>query len=125
MLKPERVEFVLHRLQELYPQLNGLGPSISEILKQNIDQHPIFFAERIDIVPEEALQQEIQDGTDSPHSGTRNTLEDIERTQITAEERLERARMQVQLLENELASGRRDLEVLDDMLMDLLEEQER
>jgi len=81
--------------------------------------------ERIKEQHEDALEQEIQDGTDSPHSGTRNMLEDIKRTQVTAEERLERARTQVQLLENELASGRRDLEVLDDMLMELLEEQER
>jgi hypothetical protein len=81
--------------------------------------------ERIKEQQEEALQQEIQDGKDSPQSGTRNMLEDIQRSQITAEERLERAQMQVQLLENELASGRRDLEVLDDMLIDLLEEQER
>jgi hypothetical protein len=61
---------------------------------------------------------------DSPRSDTRRMLEDIRRLQITTEERLERARMQLQLLENELSSGRRDLEVLDDMLMDLLEEEQ-
>ena len=74
---------------------------------------------------ETALQQEIQDGMDSPHSDTRRMQEDIRRSKITTEERLERIRMQLQLLENELSTGRRDLEVLDDMLMDLLEEEQR
>ena len=45
-----------------------------------------------------ALQQEIQDGTDSPRSDTRRMLEDIRRSQITTEERLERARTRLQLL---------------------------
>ena len=48
-------------------------------------------------------------------------LEDIERSRIGGVERMEPRRLRLQELENELSRGRRQISILDEKLLELLE----
>jgi predicted nucleic acid-binding Zn-ribbon protein len=111
----KRIELRERRLEPLEGRLSSAEAELQrteeylQTLERMRDQH------------EELLNQEIRDGADAPRSDTRRTLEEIRRSWTGAEERLEAARMRVQRYENELTDGRRDIEILDEMLLELLE----
>jgi TolA-binding protein len=53
--------------------------------------------------------------------GDRRQLEEIKTVEVALEARLDEARMRVRRYEDELADGREEIEILDEMLLELLE----
>ncbi len=68
------------------------------------------------------LQEQIKEGVDSPRSETRTALKDIERSVKGFEERTKARLLRKQEIENDLAMRRKDTEILDELLMEMLEE---
>jgi len=115
----KRIELRERRMEPLERRLRSAENEIEGIEEQ------LQALERMREQQEEALDEEIREGVDVPRSETRRLLDDIERSEAGAAERLESVRMRVQQYENDLAHGRREIEILDDMLMDLLEDDRR
>lgn len=115
----KRIELRERRMEPLERRLRSAENEIERIEDQ------LKAMERMREQHEEALDDEIREGVDVPHSETRRILEDIERSQTGAAERLESVRMRMQQYENDLAEGRRAIEILDEMLMELLEDHRR
>jgi len=115
----KRIELRERRLEPLQRRLASAEAEVDrkeeqlKVLARMLEQH------------EEALDAEIRDGRDDAHSETRRTIEDIKRSQIGATERLETAQLRVQLYENDLAIGQREIEILDGTLAELLEDADR
>ncbi len=68
------------------------------------------------------LQEQIKEGVDKPRSETRIMLKDIERSAEFREEGKKARLLRKQEIENDLAMGRKDTEILDELLMEMLEE---
>ena len=77
--------------------------------------------ERMKEQQEGYLREQIRESTDTPRSETRVMLKDIERSREGNEESIEAARLRIQEYENELARKLKQIESLDEMLLDLLE----
>lgn len=67
------------------------------------------------------LQEQIREGSDTPRSETRVMLKDIERSRLGYEETIEATRLQIQEYENELALKLKQIDSLDERLLDLLD----
>jgi flagellar biosynthesis chaperone FliJ len=115
----KRIELRERRMEPLERRLRSTEKEIEEF-----EEH-LKALERMREQHEDALRDEIRDGVDAERSETRRMLDDIERTQVGAAERLESARMRMQQHENDLSAGRRDIEILDEMLMELLDDDRR
>ena len=111
----KRIELKMRSLEPLERRLRGAENDV-----ENAEEHLKQLARMLE-QNEDVLQQEVQDGTDARRSETRRMLDDIRRTQRGAEERLDLAYQATQRFENELADGRRELEILDDRLDELVE----
>lgn len=122
----QRVDLVLKRIElrerRMEPLERRLRSTENEI--EGIEEQ-LKALERMRAQHEELLDDEIREGADTPHSETRRILDDIERSQAGATERLEAVRVRLQQYENDLADGRREIEILDEMLLDLLEDDRR
>ncbi len=117
-----RVDQVLQRIQlwvnRLAPLEQKLSSTEAEIRKA---EEGLEALERMREQHQDRLKEEIRDGVDAPRSETRRMLEDIERSRIGGEERMEPRRLRLQELENELSRGRRQISILDEKLLELLE----
>ncbi len=71
---------------------------------------------------EEQLRAEIRDGTDVPGSGTRRMIDEIERAVGSLGLRTDQYERTVRRLEDDLADGRRQVEILDEVMEQLLAE---
>jgi chromosome segregation ATPase len=122
----QQIDLVLKRIalreRRLKPLEDRLRSAESEV--EGISEH-LKSLDRMQAQHEEELDAEIRDGLDDPRSETRRVLADIERTRTGAEERLEAAYSRGQQYENELAHGKRQIEILDEMLGELLEAESR
>ena len=67
------------------------------------------------------LRDQIREGSDTPRSETRVMLKDIERSRIGYEKNIEDTSLRIQEYENELALELKQIDLLDDRLLDLLE----
>jgi flagellar biosynthesis chaperone FliJ len=115
----KRIELRERRMEPLERRLRSAEREIEEFEEQ------LKMLERMQEQHEDVLHEEIRDGVDTARSDTRRMLDDIKRSQVGAAERLESVRMRMQQHENDLAAGRREIEILDEMLMELLEDERR
>ena len=111
-LRERRIEPLERRLRSAESEIEGIEEQLKTLERMREQQ-------------EELLDDEIREGADVQRSGTRDMLDDIKRSQVGAEERLESVRMRMQQYENDLSAGRREIEILDEMLMELLEDERR
>jgi hypothetical protein len=70
---------------------------------------------------EDRLRNEIRDGVDQPDSETRLMIEQYERAIQADTARLDGLDRRLRRLEDELAEGREEIAILDEMLQELLE----
>ena len=121
-LENQKVDLLLKRINlrerrlaplesELRSSRNAIADSESETayLKQMQEQH------------EETLTREIREGLDRPDSETRAMMAGMESALKMQSQRLEKSQLRIRELEDELAEGREQIAVLDDMLEELLE----
>lgn len=109
-LRERRMEPMERKLRAAENEITGIERQLQN-LDQMQEQHEAY------------REAEIRDGVDS--SETRRILDDINRSRQSAEERMQSVRMRAQIVENDLASGRRELEILDEMLEELIESEGR
>ncbi len=123
--KYQRVELVMKRIELAVKRLAPLEAKLVSV-EEKIEKYDgnLQALARMKEQQKTYLQEQIKEGVDSPRSETRIALKDIERSVDGNEKRIEAARLRVQEIENELARGRRETEILDEMLMELLEETE-
>jgi hypothetical protein len=100
------VEAKLVRVERMIEEYDG---SLQALARMNEQQ-------------ENYLHDEIKEGVDSPRSETRIALEDIERSIDGLEASTEAKLLLKQELENELAAEQREIDILDEMLMELVED---
>jgi chromosome segregation ATPase len=115
----KRIELRERRLEPLERRLRSAESEIEA------NEDHLASLERMQEQQEETLNEEIREGVDAPRSETRRALDDIKRTQDSVAERTEKARMRAQEYENELARGRREIEILDEKLLEALEDGRR
>lgn len=115
----KRIELRERRMEPLERRLRSVENEIKDF-----EEH-LKTLDRMQEQHEDILDEEIREGADAQRSETRRMLDDIKRTRVGAEERLESARMRMQQHENDLAHSRREIEILDEMLMELLEDDRR
>jgi len=70
---------------------------------------------------EDLLQEEIRAGTDTPDSDTRRMIGELRRVLDTQTSMLELESLRLRQLEDQLADGREEVEILDEMLLEMLE----
>jgi len=115
----KRIELHERRLAPLQSRLRSAESEI------NGNEEHLKHLELMQEQHEEILNEEIREGTDTPRSETRRVLDDIARDRAAAEERLELVRMRAQQYENDLARGRKEIEILDETLIELLQTERR
>jgi chromosome segregation ATPase len=114
-----RIELLERRLEPVERQLQGAERTVRGM------EDDLATLQKMREQNEDALDEEIKAGVDTPRSGTRNMLTDIERTLETREEQIKEARARARRFDDDLAERREEIEVLDDMLMELLEAEGR
>ena len=111
----KRIDLWVRRLAPLEQRLVSAEAQIRS------DEENLQALERMHEQNQSMLDEEIREGTDTRRSGTRRMLEDIERSRIGVEESMRAARLRVQEHENELARGQKQIAILDESLLELLE----
>ena len=112
----KRIELWIKRLEPLDQQLRFTQVELREA------EESLESLERMRAQHEEHLAEEIRQNTDAPRSETRRILEDIERSRIGIEERIKAARARAQQYDNDLAAGKKQIEILDERLLELVDE---
>ena len=115
----KRIELHERRLEPLERRLRSAESEI-----QGSEEH-LKHLELMREQHEEILNAEIREGADTPRSETRRMLDDLARPREAAEERQESARMRAQEYQNDLARGREEIEILDEVRIELLQAERR
>ena len=116
------VELILKRIDTAVSRLAPLERKLAvaeEVVRKAEKNNQTL--ERMKEQQEGYLEEQIREGTDMPRSETRVMLKDIERSREGNEETIEDTRLRVQEYENELAMKLKQIESLDEMLLDLLD----
>jgi hypothetical protein len=122
----QEIDLVLKRIElhdrRTEPLERRLRSAESEI--EGIEEH-LKALERMKEQEEELFDDAVREGNEAQRGESRRMLDDIERTRVGAEERLESVRMRMQQYENDLSASRREIEILDEILLELLEDDRR
>jgi len=111
----KRIDTAVRRLAPLEQKLAGAREALRKVEKS------LEAVNRMQEQHESYLQEQIREGSDTPRSETRVMLKDIERSRIGYEKTIEATRLRTQEHENELALELKQIDRLDDRLLDLLE----
>jgi hypothetical protein len=111
-----RIELGIKRLEPIERQLSYAEAELRG------EEDGLASLERMREQHEANLAEEIRQNVDAPRSETRRVLDDIERSAVGYETRIKAARQRIQQHENDLALGRKQIAILDERLMELLEE---
>ncbi len=121
----QRVELVMKRIELSERRLAPLAAKLVTIdARIDKDDANLQQLARMKEQQETYLQEQIKEGVDKPRSETRIMLKDIERSAEFREEGKKARLLRKQEIENDLAMGRKETEILDELLMELLEETE-
>ncbi len=112
----KRIELSERRLMPLEAKLVTVEAAIEK------DEGNLQALARMKEQQETFLKEQISEGVDKPRSETRIMLKDIERSVEGFEEKKKDRLLRKQEIENDLAMGRKDTEILDELLMEMLEE---
>lgn len=119
----DRVELLMKRIELSERRLMPAEAKLANLeAKIESDERNLQALARMREQQEAYLQEQVREGVDKPRSETRIMLEDIERSVEGFEESMKTQRLRKQEIENELAMGRRQIEILDELLMEMLEE---
>jgi chromosome segregation ATPase len=116
------VELILKRIDTAVRRLAPLEQRLAtaqEVLRRV--EKSLQALERMQEQHASYLQEQIREGSDTPRSETRVMLKDIERSRIGYEENIEATRLRIQEYENELALKLKQIDMLDERLLDLLD----
>ena len=111
----KRIDTAVRRLVPLEQKLAGAQEALRKIEKS------LQAVNRMQEQHESYLQDQIREGSDTPRSETRIMLKDIERSQIGYDKNIEETHLRIQEYENELALELKQIDELDDRLLDLLD----
>jgi chromosome segregation ATPase len=111
----KRIELKERRIAPIADDLRDMEHAVFDAKNQLMHMHEMLRDE------EERLREEIRDGADRPDSETRLMIEQFERAIQADTARLEGLERRMRRLEDELADGRDEIEILDEMLQELLE----
>ena len=112
----KRIELSERRLMPLEAKLVTVEAAIEK------DEGNLQALARMKEQQETYLKEQISEGVDKPRSETRIMLKGIERSVEGFEEKKKDRLLRKQEIENDLAMGRKDTEILDELLMEMLEE---
>ena len=111
----KRIDTAVRRLAPLEQKLAGAEEALRRTEKS------LQAVSRMKEQHDGYLQEQIREGSDTPRSETRVMLKDIERSRTGYEENIEASRLRIQDYENELALKLKQIDMLDERLLDLLE----
>ena len=114
----KRIDTAVRRLTPLEQKLAGAQEALRKVEKS------LQAVDRMQEQHESYLQEQIREGSDTPRSETRVMLKDIERSRLGYEQNIEATGLRIQEYENELALELKQIDRLDDRLLDLLESEQ-
>lgn len=107
-LHERRLEPLESRLQEAETEFREYEDHL-KMVEQMLEQR------------EGQLTEEIQAGTDTPRSETRQDMDNLRRTRKAVEERMQSGQVRLRELQDAIAKQHEEIEILDEMLAELLE----
>jgi len=122
LVKNQHAEILLRRIDLGVRRLAPLEDELRRAERRVIDsKSDIHRFETMIADVEDAISEEVLEGVDPAESGNRRMKEEVERELRVRIEELESLERRAQDLEIDLADGRREIEVLDDVLKNALE----
>jgi chromosome segregation ATPase len=118
----QQVDLVLKRIAMKERRLDPMASHLRSLQREYDDRKSDFkqFQEMIEL-EKDMISDEIREGTDRPGSGSRNQVKELERVLTVEAARLEELERRMRALEDDLAEGREEIEVLDEQLQEMLQ----
>jgi chromosome segregation ATPase len=118
----QQVELLLKRIELKERRIAPIAGDLREVEHAVFDaKNQLMHMQEMLRDEEDRLKNEIRDGVDQPESETRLMIEQYERAIEADTARLDGLERRMRRLEDELADGRDEIEILDDTLQELLE----